>query len=240
MQVLIVHAHPGGKTSFNWALTSVAYETLTAGGHGVEISNLYAMNWQPVSDRRNFTTVANPDYYSQQKEEIYAQEHDGVAPEILAELEKLRRADVLIFQFPLWWFSMPAILKGWVDRVFMIGATYGSGRFFETGKFAGKRAMLSITTGANAGAFTADGIHGQIDSFLYPIHHGVFRFTGFDVLPPFLAYGINRGGAEARAEILAAYRQRMRTLFSTAPLPYPSRQTEFDLNTLERKVPSTV
>lgn len=53
----------------------------------------------------------------------------------------------MIWQFPLWWFSVPGILKGWVDKVFAMGRTYGGGRIYEKGVFQGKKAMLSLTTG---------------------------------------------------------------------------------------------
>ncbi len=46
---------------------------------------------------------------------------DGFTAELKAEMDKLEKADLLIFQFPLWWFGLPAILKGWVDRVFAQG-----------------------------------------------------------------------------------------------------------------------
>ena len=57
-------------------------------------------------------------FFKQQQEELYADEHLGFAPEIEAEIQKLERCDLLVFSFPLWWFGLPAILKGWVDRVF--------------------------------------------------------------------------------------------------------------------------
>jgi len=59
-------------------------------------------------------------------------------------MDKLVWADFVIFQFPLWWFSVPAILKGWVDRVFAMGFSYNYGRSYEKGVFRGKRAMLSL------------------------------------------------------------------------------------------------
>jgi len=46
----------------------------------------------------------------------------------------------MIWQFPLWWFGLPAVLKGWVDRVLAMKRTYGGGRIYETGVFRGKRA----------------------------------------------------------------------------------------------------
>jgi NAD(P)H dehydrogenase (quinone) len=50
------------------------------------------------------------------------------------EIAKIEAADLMIWQFPLWWFGLPAILKGWAGRVFAMGRTYGNGHVYETGK----------------------------------------------------------------------------------------------------------
>ena len=115
MKVFIVHAHHEPK-SFNGALTEAAVAALTDAGHEVRVSDLYAMDFAPVSDRRNFTTVGEADYLKQQVEESHASKNDGFAADIEAELEKLDWCDGMIFQFPIWWIGLPAILKGWVDR----------------------------------------------------------------------------------------------------------------------------
>ena len=177
MKVFIVHAHHEPK-SFNGALTEAAVAALTDAGHEVRVSDLYAMDFDPVSDRRNFTTVGEADYLKQQVEESHASKNDGFAPDIEAELEKLDWCDVLIFQFPIWWFGLPGILKGWVDRVFAMERIYGGGRWFDDGYFKGKRAMLSLTTGGGPGAFSEKGIVGDIHAHLHPINYGIFRFVG--------------------------------------------------------------
>jgi len=226
MNIFIVHAHPEPQ-SFNGALTRHAQEVLRAAGHEVRVSDLYAMGWNPVSDRHNFTTVANPNYFKPQQEELHAVQHQGFAPDIQAEMEKLKWCDVLIFQSPLWWFSIPAILKGWVDRVFAMGFAYGAGKWFDRGVFKGKRAMLSLTTGGGETFFSPDSINGDINALLSPINHGVFYFCGFDVLPPVLSYASARVSPEERAAYLAAYAERLRDLATTKPLSYPGLQ-EFD------------
>ncbi|AZO28938.1 NAD(P)H-dependent oxidoreductase [Mesorhizobium sp. M1B.F.Ca.ET.045.04.1.1] len=71
MRIFIVHAHPE-PYSFNGALTRAAQGALSAAGHEVVVSDLYAMGFNPVSDRRNFTTVRDPNYYRQQSEEANA------------------------------------------------------------------------------------------------------------------------------------------------------------------------
>jgi NAD(P)H dehydrogenase (quinone) len=110
MRVFLVHAHHE-PASFNGALTREATASLGAAGHEVVVSDLYAMRFDPVSDRRNFTTVKDPACLKQQNEESYASEHDGYAVELQSEMDKLAWCDALVLQFPLGWLGLPAILK---------------------------------------------------------------------------------------------------------------------------------
>ena len=112
---------------------------------------------------------------------------------------------MLIFQFPIWWFGLPAILKGWVDRVFAMERIYGGRRWFDDGYFKGRRAMLSLTTGGGPGAFSENGIVGDIHAHLHPINYGILRFVGFDVLPPFIAWGPARASDERRRANIEEY-----------------------------------
>lgn len=111
MRVLIVHAHHE-PTSFNSAMTRHALETLAGAGHEVVLSDLYAMGFDPVSDRRNFTTIADAARLRQQDEEALASASGGFAPELQSEMDKVAWCDAMIFQFPIWWLGLPAILKG--------------------------------------------------------------------------------------------------------------------------------
>jgi len=128
MNVFLVFAHAEPR-SFNGALFRTAGETLRAAGHTVAVSDLYAMKFEPVSDRRNFTSVKNPDFFKQQIEEMYATEVGGFAPDVESEIRKMEACDLMIWQFPLSWFGLLGILKGWADRVFAMGRTYGGERF---------------------------------------------------------------------------------------------------------------
>src|SRR5689334_18084968 len=227
MRIFIVHAHPEPQ-SFNGAMTRTATEALTSAGHEVLVSDLYAMGFDPISDRRNFVTVHNPNYYRQQAEEAHAAQVDGFAGDIKDEMGKLFWCDALILQFPLWWFGLPAILKGWVDRVFASGGRiYGGGRWYDNGVFAGKRAMCSITIGGPPPIYSEHGLNGPIDSILFPIHHGMLYFTGFAVVEPFLVHAPVRITAEARAAHLARYRERVLHLETAPTIAYP-KLAEYD------------
>ncbi|MBW4619597.1 MAG: NAD(P)H-dependent oxidoreductase [Cyanosarcina radialis HA8281-LM2] len=101
MKVLIIFAHPEPK-SFNGALFQRAIDTLQKLGHDVRCTDLYAMKFDPVSDRHNFTSMKDPNYFKQQIEEMYATEVEGFVPELEIELQKLEWCDLMIWQFPLW------------------------------------------------------------------------------------------------------------------------------------------
>jgi putative NADPH-quinone reductase len=164
MKVFMVYWHAEPQ-SFNGALFQTAQETLTALGHDVRMSDLYDMRFDPVSDRRNFTSVKDATYFNQQVEEMHASAVGGFAADIEAEMQKLEWGELMLWQFPLWWFGLPAVFKGWVDRVFAMGRTYGGDRRFETGVFRGKQAMLSVTTGGPGGSLPSRGLrrdHGRV------------------------------------------------------------------------------
>lgn len=218
MKVLLVHAHAEPK-SFCSALYQTAAETLAAQGHSVRTSDLYAQGYNPVGDRADFEHEVDPGFFKYQREQVAATKAKTFAEDVRAEMEKLDWADTVIFTFPLWWFSVPGILKGWFDRTFAMGYAYGGGRWFETGPFRGKKVMLAFTAGAPPERYTEGAIFGGIERVLYPIHVGVFNLTGFDVLEPFIAWAPARIGQEARENILSQWRARLEGLADETPLP---------------------
>jgi NAD(P)H dehydrogenase (quinone) len=217
MNVFIVYWHPEPR-SFNGAMFRTACETLAAAGHDVRTSDLHDMHFDPVSGRTNFTTVKNAAYLKPQVEEMYATEMNSFSPDIEAELKKLEWCDVLICQFPLWWFALPAVLKGWVDRVFAMGRTYGGGRVYETGVFRGKRALLSLTTGGPEQSYVKGASNGDLAGVLRPVHRGILQFVGFDVLAPQVVYGPARMTADQRAAELARWAARLRSIADESPI----------------------
>ncbi|WP_204137714.1 NAD(P)H-dependent oxidoreductase [Halomicronema sp. CCY15110] len=221
MNILMIHAHHEPQ-SFSAALCQQAVTTLTQAGHTVVLSDLYAMGFDPVSDRRNFTMTRNPDYLKQQQEELHATEVSGFSPEIEAEIQKLEHCDALIFNFPLWWFGMPGILKGWCDRVLAMGRIYGGSKLYEGGiGQSTKRALVMLTTGGGPTAYDGWGVNPAMDQILRPIHHGIFWFNGFLPLDPFIAWSPVRVSVEQRAAYLQQLAQRLSGLFTETPRQLP-------------------
>jgi NAD(P)H dehydrogenase (quinone) len=227
MNVLIVYAHPEPR-SLNGALKDLAVRRLTAQGHEVRVSDLYAMGWKAVADGEDFL---NHDpgqrlFYGRASKDALAE--GSQSPDIAAEQAKLLWANAVVFQFPLWWFSMPAILKGWVERVFAYGFAYGVGvhegerwgdRYGE-GKLTGRRAMLSVTIGGRAPHYSDRGVNGALDDVLFPIQHGVLFYPGMEVLPPFTAYQADRVKAEQWSSVAEAFEARLDGLFTDEPIPF--------------------
>ncbi len=219
MKVLIVYAHEE-PLSFNAAMKDVAVETLEKAGHSVVVSDLYAMKFKAVADGEDFLERRDRHFLKRQMEEKAAAQLGTLAQDILEEQQKLRDCDLLILQFPLWWFSLPAILKGWVDRVMTMGFAYGGGAWYDQGGLKGRRAMLAITTGGPEASYRPLGINGAIEEVLYPIQHGILFFCGFEVLRPFLAWGPAHLEEGARTELLERYRQHLSGIENQEGIPF--------------------
>ncbi len=217
MKVLVVFAHPEAK-SFNGALLARSVAELTAQGHEVEVSDLYAMNFNPVAAAADFRERRFPDVLQYDREQKYSHQHQSFSDDIAGEIEKLLRCDMLILQFPLWWFSVPAIMKGWIDRVFVNGAVYGAGRRYDTGGLRGRRAMVVTSTAAYEGMAATDGLVGALDVVLWPIQNGTLAYAGCKVLPPFVSWNVNFVDAATRRCYLEDYSARLRAIETAEPM----------------------
>lgn len=155
-----------------------------------------------------------------------ALDRGALAPDIIAEHEKLSWADTLIVQFPLWWYGMPAILKGWFDRVFVRGFAFGvhdaQGRQLRYGEgpLAGKRAIVVVSAGARAASLGPRGVNGELNDLLFPLQHGALWYAGIDVLPPVLVHGADHMDAATYTFAANAVCERLKDLPHTEPLPF--------------------
>ncbi|MGP5374210.1 NAD(P)H-dependent oxidoreductase [Psychrobacter alimentarius] len=224
MKVLLVYAHPE-PTSLTHHLMKVAADELTAQGHQVRESDLYGMSWKAVFDGLDFPKRVNPERLSFIEESGHAYANDCQTDDVKHEQDKLLWADAIILGFPLWWFSMPAIMKGWIDRVWAFGLAYGyqgAGNKYRYGEggFAGKRILLAVTVGGPEVDYAPRGINGPLEQLLFPITHGTLFFSGMQVLPTFAAYGAVRVDEARVEEVTKAWRQRVAGLFEEQPMAF--------------------
>lgn len=224
--MLWVYAHPDAR-SLNASLRDAGVARLRADGHHVDVSDLYAMGWKATLDRDDLGTHrdSTPELSRASKQ---AFEAGSLAADIRDEQRKLLAAEVVVLQFPLWWYSVPAILKGWIDRVFVKGFAYGiadpshPGRTFRygDGPLSGRRAQVVTTIGSPAPAMGPRGINGQLDQVLFPLLHGTLFYVGMEVLPPLAIHGADRVDEGRHARAVGAVEQRMRDLWAVEPIAY--------------------
>ncbi len=229
--VLWVSAHPE-PASLTGSLRRDGLAALRAAGHEVIESDLYAMGWDPVVrpdnlDRRGITGRLDVTRHGRQAW------LDGALPDDVAgEQAKLTRADAVVVQFPLWWYGLPAILKGWFDRVFVSGFAFGkepvTGRRlrFEQGPFRGTRALAVLTLGDRPAAIGPRGKSGELTELLFGLLHGTFAYTGMDVLRPWALPSADLtdagvGYRAARDSLVA----RLDGLFTEEPIAYREQFT---------------
>lgn len=210
MNILIVYAHPEPR-SMSGAMKDCAVETLVALGHTVVVSDLYAMQFNPVASRSDMQQPADELYFQLQIEQAAALRENTFSSDISIEQEKVRQSELLIFQFPLWWYSVPAIMKGWIDRVLSYGFAYGGGASLQ-----GRRALLSLTTGGPEHTYQPD-MRGTLDLLLKHITDGTFALCGIESLPPFVVYAASRTSHEQRQAALEEYRQRLTAIAGNPP-----------------------
>ena len=231
MKVFIVYAHPEPK-SLNAELLKFSIETLKDAGHQVIVSDLYKMKWKAVADREDFPWLEKDARLDYAQASGIAFTEKKQLQEIEDEQQKLLWADVVIFQFPMWWYSMPAILKGWVERVYAFKFAYGIGEHggekwgdrFGEGTLKGRRAMIVSTIGGREPHYGPRGVNGYIEDLLWPIQHGIFFYPGMDSLPAFTPFEINhRITDEIFEKIKADYKERLLTLETTPIINYRSQ-----------------
>lgn len=213
MRVLIVYAHPDPK-SFDHDLLEISVMTLKQEGHDVEVSDLYALRFKSEVDANDYTDPLDPLNLDILAEQKHASETHTYSSDILMEQRKLLWCELLILQFPLWWYSAPAIMKGWIDRVLTYGFAYGQGN-----NLRGRRAMLVMTTGGQHQPFTSDKQRVLIN-MLDHLQYGTLDFCGFSVLPPFAVYGASNASNDERDQVISQYIQLLRGLPYIQPIPY--------------------
>ena len=207
MHAHIVLAHPESK-SFNGHLANVARDSLEQQGWSVSVSDLYDMGFDPCERFEHYVEPQDSARFNVQAEQRHASDEGTIPVDVKDEIARLDASDLLILQYPMWWHLPPAILKGWYDRVFIYGEVYASKKRFEAGRFAGKRAMLSVTVGTGPDTYAYDGRSGDIDLMLWPVNF-TLAYVGYTVLTPFVAYGVEAG---IRYSDPAAIEKRLKTI----------------------------
>lgn len=221
---LIIHAHPD-PASLTAQFATLARQTLQQQGCEVMESDLYAMGWKAGADAQDFPDRLNPRRLFLISESQHAYANGRQSADMAAEQQKLLAADLVIMLFPLWWYGLPALLKGWIDRVYAYGFAYGyrneGNRWrYGDGALSGKRAMLAAMVGGPERDYGPRGINGPLEQLLFPVTHGCLFYPGMEVLPTHAVYDANRLSATDMDAAKDAWRRRLLGVWDEAPIPF--------------------
>ena len=163
MKHLVVVAHPV-KDSFTMGLTRAYAAELEHLGHSQRTCDLYRMGFDPILGAHELLSVG-PDH--------------PVSADVAQAQNDIRAADALTVIYPLWWLSMPAMMKGFIDRVFARGFAYESQNGVVHGLLSGRKAVLITISGAPLPLLVKSGNWNAVQ-VLQDTH--IFRSAGFDLL----------------------------------------------------------
>lgn len=187
MDYLIVCAHPNPK-SFNMAIRQEIEKILTQKKKTFAARDLYQMKFNPV--------LAGDDFMAFK---------EGKTPkDIETEQKYIREADKIIFIYPIWWFGMPAALKGYIDRVFSYGFAYEFGPSGLKGLLGGKKVMIVNTTGGANEDYDKAGFNKALQT---TVNLGVFGLCAMEVILHKFFYAVPQVTDEARKKMLGEIQQ---------------------------------
>lgn len=161
MKHLIIYAHPNPE-SLNGQFKQIISDHLQCNGHEVEIRDLYQLGFNPVLSL----------------EDVSGQMQGLLAEEVKVEQEFIRWADCVTFIHPIWWTGLPAIMKGYIDRVFSYGFAYRYDRGVQKGLLSGKQAVIINTHGKSHEEYA---MMGMDKALLLTSDNGIYSYCGFEI-----------------------------------------------------------
>lgn len=187
MNILVVLANPKPRC-FTREACAIFMAECAARGHALVLRDLYAMGFNPVASEADLTGNLRGE----------------VAPDVQVEQDHVRWAELIAFIHPIWWIDRPAILKGWVDRVFALGFAYGHAPGGASGSLAGKKGLIISSAGSTREHFDESGKMAAID---VAQRVGTIEFCGMEMLGHLHFAPLGR---RSTPEMVEGYRQRIR------------------------------
>lgn len=186
MRHLVIAAHPSAK-SFNHAVIEAYMSALIERKHRVECRDLYAANFNPILSARDLAAVG----------------HGKASKDIRDEQVAIRRADVITLVAPLWWSGFPAMLKGYLDRVFCAGFAYVITQGDYLPGLGGKKGVIITTSGASKEELKSGG---RLHAFKTIYDEGLMQFCGIEMVQHLYLCGIVPTKAEGEKRLVEVRR----------------------------------
>ncbi|CAG5002620.1 Glutathione-regulated potassium-efflux system ancillary protein KefF [Dyadobacter sp. CECT 9275] len=179
MKHLIIYAHPN-IGSLNHHLMQTVIESLQTENHEIEVRDLYQFNFNPVLSQ----------------EDMNGQRLGTVADDVKVEQDYISWADHLTFIYPIWWTGMPAIMKGYIDRVFSYGFAYRYDQGIQKGLLTGKLTTIINTQGKSNAEYESIGMDKALS---LTSDKGIFSYCGLTINRHFFFDKADRPTPESKA-----------------------------------------
>jgi NAD(P)H dehydrogenase (quinone) len=180
MKHLVIYAHPNDGSLNNYFKQTVV-ESLKKANHEVVVRDLYKLNFDPILSL----------------EDMNGQWAGNVAAEVLLEQEYISWADHVIFIYPIWWTGMPAIMKGYIDRVMSYGFAYRYDQGVQKGLLTGKQAIIINTHGKSNAEYESNGMD---KALILTSDKGIYSYCGLEIKQHFFFDSADRATPENIAE----------------------------------------
>lgn len=192
MKYLVIYSHPNPK-SFCHAILETATKELSSRNGEVVVRDLYALKFDPVLKPSDFSFL-----------------QAGKAPaDVKEEQDFVRAADMMIFIYPVWWTGLPAMTKGYIDRVYSHSFAFAIEATGAVGLLKGKKTIIFNTQGTPGGIYETNGLQ---DAMKKTSDAGIFQFCGIEVLNhtffpavPSVSDAVRKGYLEEVAKVIRKY-----------------------------------
>jgi len=177
MKNLIIYAHPN-PASLNHFFKQTVLESLEKSGQEVIVRDLNEINFNPALSL----------------EDMRGQRMGQVADDVQTEQDFITWADRIIFIYPIWWTGMPAIMKGYIDRVFSYGFAYKYDQGVQKGLLSGKSTIIINSHGKSNAEYAESGLD---KALALTSDTGIFNYCGLDIQQHFYFDKADRASAES-------------------------------------------
>ena len=189
MKNLIVYAHPNSG-SLNHFFKQIVLESLQESGEEIAVRDLNEINFNPVLSL----------------DDMNGQRMGTVADDVKTEQDFITWADRIIFIYPIWWTGMPAIMKGYIDRVFSYGFAYRYDQGVQKGLLTGKKTIIINSHGKSNAEYEAMGMD---KALILTSDTGIFTYSGLEIQQHFYFDKADR----ASADNISDWESQIQTIF---------------------------
>lgn len=191
MKNLIVYAHPNSG-SLNHFFKQTVLEILQEFGEEIAVRDLNEINFNPVLSL----------------DDMNGQRMGTVADDVKTEQDFITWADRIIFIYPIWWTGMPAIMKGYIDRVFSYGFAYRYDQGVQKGLLTGKKTIIINSHGKSNAEYEAMGMD---KALILTSDTGIFTYSGLEIQQHFYFDKAER----ASADNISDWESQIQTIFKS-------------------------